>query len=138
MREKVFVDSDIVYDLLARREPFYAYAASLFTLAEQGKIEVCISALTMANVHYLLSRQLSASEARSILSRFRLLVTVLPLDEKCIDLALNADFRDFEDAIQHFTALIHKVPVIITRNLKDYKSSLLPVMSAEEFVKGIH
>jgi predicted nucleic acid-binding protein len=55
MKKKVFVDTDIIYDLLAKRDPFYSSAAHLFTLADEGKVQIFISALSLANIHYLIA-----------------------------------------------------------------------------------
>lgn len=135
MTTKVFVDTDVVFDLLAKREPFYKYAAKLFTSADKQEVIVCVSSLCFGNLNYILSRQKSTTEARKILSRFKVLVEVLPVDDKVIELALNSDFKDFEDAIQYYTAIENGIKVLITRNLKDYKSAKIPVLTAEDFVK---
>ncbi|MEI7500398.1 MAG: PIN domain-containing protein [Bacteroidota bacterium] len=134
MNRKVFVDTDIIYDLLAKRDPFYFAAARLFTLADEGKIQIFISALSLPNVHYLLSKKKSEEEARQILRKFKVLVHVTPLDEKIIDLALNSEFSDFEDAIQYFSALQNEVEVLLTRNLKDYKKAQISVLTAKDFI----
>jgi predicted nucleic acid-binding protein len=134
MKRKVFVDTDIIYDLLAKRDPFYFAAARLFTLADEGKIQIFISALSLPNVHYLLSKKKSEEEARQILRKFKVLVHVTPLDEKIIDLALNSEFSDFEDAIQYFSALQNEVEVLLTRNLKDYKKAQISVLTAQDFI----
>jgi predicted nucleic acid-binding protein len=134
MKRKVFVDTDIIYDLLAKRDPFYLAAARLFTLADEGKIQVFISALSLPNVHYLLSKKKSEEEAKQILRKFKILVNVTPLDEKIIDLALNSEFSDFEDAIQYFSALQNEVEVLLTRNLKDYKKAQISVLTARDFI----
>ena len=134
MKRKVFVDTDIIYDLLAKRDPFYFAAARLFTLADEGKIQIFISALSLPNVHYLLSKKKSEEEAKQILRKFKVLVHVTPLDEKIIDLALNSEFSDFEDAIQYFSALQNEVEVLLTRNLKDYKKTQISVLTAQDFI----
>ena len=134
MKRKVFVDTDIIYDLLAKRDPFYFAAARLFTLADEGKIQIFISALSLPNVHYLLSKKKSQEEARQILRKFKVLAHVTPLDEKIIDLALNSEFSDFEDAIQYFSALQNEVEVLLTRNLKDYKKAQISVLTAQDFI----
>jgi predicted nucleic acid-binding protein len=134
MKRKVFVDTDIIYDLLAKRDPFYFAAARLFTLADEGKIQIFISALSLPNVHYLLSKKKSEEEARQILRKFKVLAHVTPLDEKIIDLALNSEFSDFEDAIQYFSALQNEVEVLLTRNLKDYKKAQISVLTAQDFI----
>jgi predicted nucleic acid-binding protein len=134
MKNNVFVDTDIIFDLLAKRDPYYQAAAGLFTLADEEKIEISISALSMANIHYLISKQLSDDQAKQILRKFRLLVHIVPLNEKIIDLALNSDFSDFEDAIQYYCAIENECNILITRNLKDYKKAQITVMTAQDFI----
>jgi predicted nucleic acid-binding protein len=137
MIPRIFVDTDVVFDLLAKREPFYQYAARLFTSADQQELSICVSSLCFFNLHYILSKQKSASEARKILSRFKVLVNVLPVDDKVIELALNSDFKDFEDAIQYYCAIENGINLLITRNLKDFKHAKIPVISSEDFIKQL-
>jgi predicted nucleic acid-binding protein len=135
--KNIFLDTNIVLDLLAHRMPFYTEAAKLFSLADKKKIKLSISALCLADSNYILSRQLPEIEVRKILRKFKVLVNVLPLDDKISDLALNSEFRDFEDAIQYFTAIENDQDLIITRNQPDFKESKIPVMTAGEFIKSI-
>ncbi len=134
MKDKILVDTNIVIDLLSKRESFYNSAAQLFSLADKNKTELCISSLTFANTYYLISKELGTTETVKILSRFKVLVKILPMDDKIIDLALNSDFSDFEDAVQYYTALENGLSLIITRNLKDFKTSELPVMTAKDYL----
>jgi len=134
MKRKVFVDTDIIYDLLGKRDPFYQASAQLFTLADEGKIQIYISALSLANLHYLISRQRTEEEAREILRKLKVLVHVAPLNDKIIDLALNSEFSDFEDAIQYYSALQNEIEVLLTRNLKDYKKAQITVLTAQDFI----
>lgn len=134
MKKKVFVDTDIIYDLLAKREPYYQAAAKLFTKADEGEIQIFISALTIANIHYLLSKQLSESGAKNILRKFRLLVHVVSLNEKIIDLALHSDFPDFEDATQYYCAVENDIEVLLTRNLRHYKKAQITTMTAQDYI----
>jgi len=133
--KKLFVDTNIVIDLLAQRMPFYTEAAKLFSLADRKKIRLSISALCLADSNYILSEQLPVKDVRKILRDFKILVNVLPLNDKISDLALNSEFNDFEDAIQYFTALESDQDIIITRNQNDFRDSRLPVMTAGEFIK---
>lgn len=136
--KKLFLDTNIVLDLLARRDPFYNEAALLFSMADKKEVQLSVSALTFATVNYVLSRQKSAKETKMILRKLKLLVHVTSLDEKVLDLSLNdADFSDFEDALQHYSALENGIDILITRNLKDFQKSLLPVMTGEQFLKSI-
>ncbi len=137
MRETVFVDTDICLDLLTQRKPHYDAAAVLFTLADQKKIQICVSSLSFTNIHYILRHDNSVGESRKILGRFKVLTRVLGVDEKIVDLALQSDFRDFEDAVQYYTAIENKIKVLVTRNVKDFKTSAIPVMTAQDFVSTI-
>jgi len=132
--KRLLVDTNILLDLLARRNPFYDEAARMFHMAERSTVELSVSSLSMVNTHYVLKRQLAEQQARKVLRDLRLLVNVLPLDQKITDLALNSDFDDFEDAIQYHTALEFAQEIIITRNLQDFKKSSIPVMTAGQFV----
>lgn len=132
--DSVFVDTNIVIDLLQKRDEFYKEAQELFTLADRKKVRLYISALTFANTYYILSRFYSSDEAKKILSKFKVLVEVLPTTDKIIELALASDFKDFEDAIQFYTALESGLKAIITRNKKDFKNNLIPVFSAKEYL----
>jgi predicted nucleic acid-binding protein len=134
--EKVFVDTDIILDLLSNRDPHYISAAHLFSEADKGKIRINVSSLSFSNLNYILSKQYSADQARKKLLKFKTLVTVLSVTDKIVDLALSSDFKDFEDGMQYFTAIENNVSVLLTRNLKDYKSAEITVMTAEQFMQG--
>ncbi len=136
--KKLFVDTNIVIDLLARREPFYVEAAELFSLADKRHVELSISSLTIANTSYALLRQMDSNRAKSVLRKLRLILKVLPLDDKIVGLALNDEsFSDFEDGLQYFTAIEYEQELIITRNLKDFKNSQLPTMTAKQFIETL-
>ncbi|MCF8348049.1 MAG: PIN domain-containing protein [Bacteroidales bacterium] len=134
--KKIFIDTNIVIDLLSRREPFYQEAAGLFSLADKKIIELSISSLTIANTSYTLLRRTNSITAKEILRKLRLIIKILPLDDKIIGIALNDNsFDDFEDGLQYFTAIENSQDLIITRNLKDFKKSALPVMTARQFLE---
>jgi predicted nucleic acid-binding protein len=136
--KNLFIDTNIVLDLLAKREPSYESSAKLFSLADRSVIQLSVSSLTFANTNYVLSKLKSASEAKEILRKFKLLVQVLSLSEKIIDLALNdSAFKDIEDGLQYYSAIESNQDIIITRNQKDFKSSQLAIMSADEFLSSL-
>ena len=115
MTQSIFVDTDIVLDLLARREPFYDAAARLFTLAETGTLSLSVSSLSFANLFYILRKQVSGRHAQEVLRDFKQLVTVLPVDDAVVEQALQSDFTDFEDALQYFSALSGGCNALLTR-----------------------
>ncbi|MBU1096405.1 MAG: PIN domain-containing protein [Bacteroidetes bacterium] len=132
---KIFVDSDIILDLLAQREPYFEHAAKLFTLIDQQKIEAYTSPLIFANLHYLLKKQTSNASALKSLRKLKTLINILPVDERVIEQALNSEFSDFEDAIQYFTAVNNGIILLLTRNKVDYKKSKIAISTSEEFLK---
>lgn len=134
--KNLLLDTNIILDLLTNRMPFYTEAAKLFSLADKKKVKISISSLCIADAHYILSRQNPEAEVRNILRKFKVLVNVLPLDDKITDLALNSGFRDFEVAVQYYTAIENDQDLIITRNQQDFKESKIPVMTAGEFIKS--
>ncbi|WP_456377838.1 type II toxin-antitoxin system VapC family toxin [Lutibacter sp.] len=133
--ERLLVDTNIVIDLLAKRNDFFLEAQELFTLADRKELKLFVSSLTFANTYYILSQKLKVKEARKILRKFKVLVEVLPMDDKIIDLSLDSDFKDFEDAIQYYTAIENEIDIILTRNLKDFKTSKIPVLTAKNYVE---
>jgi predicted nucleic acid-binding protein len=133
--KKILIDTNIVIDLLAKREDFYDEAAGLFSLSDKKEIKLTISSLTFANTNYVLSKQKSAKEAREILRKFKVLVEILNLDDKIIELALSDEaFFDFEDGLQYYSAIENGVDIILTRNKKDFKNSKIPVLTAKEYL----
>lgn len=135
---RLLIDTNVVLDLLAKREPFYKSAAQIFSLADKNKLKLSISSLTFANTNYVLSRLKLASQVIEVLRQFRVLVKILSLTDKIIDLALNnSKFKDFEDGLQYYSAIENNQDLIITRDLKDFKESKISVMTPEEYITSI-
>ncbi len=133
--DKILVDTNIVLDLLAERKEFLLEAQELFTLSDKKEINLYVSSLTFANTYYILSQQMKMNNVRKILRKFKVLVSVLPMNDKIIDLSLESDFKGFEDAIQYHTAIEKEINIIITRNLKDFKTAKIPVFTAKEYIQ---
>ena len=138
--DKLYVDLNIVVDFLAKREPFYRPAAALFQLAVQGEVQLAVAANIFPFLFYLLSKESKSKEsANKQLLKFRVLVTVLPIDATVIDAALTSAMPDLEDAIQYQLALRYGPAAIITRNIRDFTHAELPVLTAADYLtaKGI-
>ena len=133
--KRLLIDTNIVIDVLSKRDGFYEDAAVLFSLGDQNQLQLTISSLTLANTNYILTRLTSAKESREILRKFKVLVEVLSLDDKITELALSDEgFTDFEDGLQYYSALENQIDVIITRNKKNFKNSKLPVLTPKEYL----
>jgi|JI10StandDraft_1071094.scaffolds.fasta_scaffold90857_4 predicted nucleic acid-binding protein len=133
--KKVFVDTDVVLDLLLEREPFWQQSAALFTLAHRRAVSVHLSAVTFSTLYYFLRKYKGAAQARAKLSGLRSIVTVLPTDVMIVDQAIASRFADFEDAVQYYTALGSDMDVLVTRNTSDFKQAELPVNTPDAFLK---
>jgi predicted nucleic acid-binding protein len=133
--DKIFLDTDVVLDHLADRQPFSEYAHRLFALAEQDEITLCISALSFSNLYYILRKLKNGDEALSLLRKLKGLVKVTLVGEAEVKSTLGQNFKDFEDALQCFSAKTEKdMIVIITRNKFDFPKNLIRVESPEEFL----
>lgn len=134
--KKIFLDTNVVIDLLDKREPFYVEAVAIFTLAYKKKVTLFVSPMTYATASYLL-RKHGQERMRLLLRNFRQLSKVTTANEKIVDDALASSFTDYEDALQYYSALNKNVDVIVTRNVKDFACSKLPVMTPIEFLSRL-
>jgi predicted nucleic acid-binding protein len=135
MNKKLFVDSDVILDLLAERTLFYDDAAKIFTWGYKKKIELYTTAVVLANVFYILRKVNGNEKSKEQIKDLRLLVKILPIDENIVDMALSSKFNDFEDGLQYYAAKEQNLFGIITRNIKDYKIKDMVTQTSKEFVK---
>lgn len=136
MKQTIFIDTDVVLDFLLDREPFSTFASVIFSQSEANQINAYISPLTISNCYYILRKLASHNKVIKNLQKLLLITKITSISKQDVVLALNSNFTDLEDALQHFSAISHtKVDVILTRNLKDYKNSEVPVMTPETYLK---
>ena len=132
----LFIDTDVIIDFLIDRKPFSREAAIIFTLIEQKKLKGFSSSLTFSNLYYVLRKIESHNRVISKLESLSKIVGILKVEEQTIKNALASAFPDFEDSIQYFSAVdSKKIDVIITRNVKDFKKSEIPIMTPGDFLK---
>ena len=130
-KDKIFLDTDVALDHLADRQPFAEYAHRLFAQAETGELTVCVSSLSFS----ILRKVKGHADALALLGKLKLLARVSSVGEPETQFALSSNFKDFEDAIQHFAAKAEGgINAIITRNKGDYSASEIPVYSPDEFL----
>lgn len=134
---KIFLDTNIIIDFLGEREGFYEASAKILTLADKKKIKVYTSPSSISNVFYVLAKYENSKIALEKIRKFKLLCSMSVMDDEVIEKAIHSDFKDFEDAMQYFSALASNCDIIITRNEKDFKNALIPVMNAEEFLQTL-
>jgi len=135
--EKIFLDTNIVLDFLGERENFYEAAAKILTLADQKKITVYTSPSSISNAYYILAKYENPKAALEKIRKFKVLCSISIMNDEVVERAINSDFKDFEDGMQYYSAIAENCEIIITRNEKDFKSALIPVMNAESFLQII-
>ena len=126
----LFLDTNVIVDFAIQRKGYYPEARTLFALAGAGEVDLVASALSFANLAYVL-RKMPLTQSRPILSTTLALVATASLEEADLISAFDPDsaFTDIEDAIQHASALRARAEVIITRNRSDFTPAILPVMT---------
>ena len=131
----VFLDTNVVLDHLADRQPFAEYAHRIFALAEMGELKLHLSALSFCNLYYFLRKPMGHDRALALLGQLRQLTRVTVVGELEISSALASPGKDFEDAVQYESAKSDEsVGVIVTRNKGDFPQSDLPILSPDEFL----
>jgi predicted nucleic acid-binding protein len=134
--KKVFVDTNILVDLIADRRPFSKFAVQIFSKAEERKIKLYTSSHSIATTHYLLKKYIDEKELREILHNILDYLNVIAIDQDVIKKGLKSKHKDFEDALQIISAYsIEKLDCIVTRNVKDFKGSEILVLTPEELTK---
>lgn len=132
---KAFYDTNVLLDVILRREPFYADSARVWTLAEMGRIEGYASAVSFSNIFYIVERLRNRQAATAAVRTLLHIFTPAACDAQVLGQAVDAELPDFEDAIQYDSALHADMDCILTRNPDDYpRPPAVPVLSPSEFL----
>ena len=131
--KKVFLDTNIIVDLIADRKPFSKYSIEIFKKAEEKKIKLFTSSHSIATTHYLLKKYLEEKILHDVLYNLLDYVTVIAVDTDVLKKGLRSKHKDFEDSIQILCAsTIEKIDCIVTRNTKDFRDSEILVLTPDE------
>lgn len=137
MKDKLFLGTNVILDLLGERKPFYDSAAIIATMADKGKVSMVVSALSFSNIYYILSRFEDKEIVKEKIRKFKVITETSDLTDKIIDKGLSSKFSDFEDALQYHCAIKMDCNIIITRNGKNFKESEIPVLTPDEYLSSI-
>ncbi|MBP7738204.1 MAG: PIN domain-containing protein [Spirochaetes bacterium] len=135
MKDKLFIDSDIILDIALSRDPHFLSSSIIFSLSETKALEGFTSSVVVSNLYYILRKLESHKAAIDFISKLRLIIKILPVTDEIIKLALESKFKDFEDSLQYYAALINNIEYLITRNVKDYSRTEIKVHTPDEFIK---
>ena len=131
---RVFLDSDVLLDYLTARKPFVEEIKIIINKGIIGELKLFTSSLIIANIHYFISKVEHSKKAIYKIEKLTSFIKILNVGEKEIIQSLKSKFKDFEDCIQNCCASNSKMDLIITRNIKDFKLSDLPILTPKEFV----
>jgi predicted nucleic acid-binding protein len=130
---KIFLDTNILVDLIADRKPFSKHAIEIFKSTEKNKSQLFTSSHSIATAHYLLKKYVEEKELRKIIFNLLEFVSVIPVDIDVLKKGLQSKHKDFEDAVQILCAsTITGIDFIVTRNTKDFKTSEISVLTPDE------
>lgn len=133
---RILIDTDVILDFFFDRKPFSENASKIFSLCESKEVKGYVTPVIISNVYYLLRQN---AKHEKVIEKLKLLVSItgiLVMDNDVVIQALNSEFKDFEDALQNYSAELDKeIDLIITRNIKDFKNSKLAVMTPDNYMK---
>ncbi len=136
--DKVLIDTDVLLDFFFDREPFVKYSAEVLSLCEEKKLFGFTTPVIISNVYYLLRKTAKHDIILEKIKQLLNIIEVIKIDKKAVLNALNSGFKDFEDALQNFSAIENGgIKVILTRNIKDFKKSELAILTPETYLRGI-
>ena len=131
---RVFVDTNVLLDVLAERKPFYTDSVNIWTLAESGRLDASVAAISFTNCWYLVRRHAGRKSADKALQLLRDVFTPVDLTAQVLNQAIDAGFEDFEDAVQFHSAVQARARCVVTRNADHFPRSPLSVLSPAEFL----
>jgi predicted nucleic acid-binding protein len=133
---RILIDTDVILDFFFDRQPYAENASKILSLCELKEIKGFVTPVIISNVYYLLRQ---TAKHGKVIEKLKLLVSIteiLVIDKDIILKALDSEFKDFEDALQNYSAELDKeIDIIITRNIKDFKNSKLAIMTADNYIK---
>ena len=136
--KRILFDTDIILDFLFNREPYAEDTLRLLLLCEKKQLLGFVTPVIISNTYYILRQQASHEIVLEKLKMLLSILKVLTMNNEVVHLALNSRFKDFEDALQYYSAIkSEKIDSILTRNTKDFKEAKLPVFTPKEILQTI-
>lgn len=133
-----FLDTNIVIDFLTDRKPFSSLAGKLFDYSEKGEVKLYLSAVSYSNIYYVVRKVSSHKETIKILSRLEEMTEIIATTSSTIKNAIDSEFKDFEDAMQYYSAKLNtNINGIVTRNGGDFKHSTISILTPEEAIRFV-
>jgi predicted nucleic acid-binding protein len=136
--KQLFLDTNILVDLLAKRSPHDVPALKLFSLAKAKQVKLYTTPLSITTCWYLVSKNAGADPAKKAIKAMLKFVQVIRVDDTNVRQAMDSRFKDFEDAVQYYAVVDNgNIGCIITRNVRDFKESAIMIKTAREYVSEL-
>ena len=132
---RAFIDTNVIIDVLARREPFYADSRRVLLWCQSGCGCGLVSTLTYANVAYVMRKYAGLEPMLMSINKLHKICETAPMADSTVVYALGSGNSDFEDAMQYESALSAHADVIVTRNPADFNGADIRILSPSEFLK---
>ena len=133
----LLIDADIILDVLLNRQEFVTDSSMIWKLCETGKAKGYVSALTFANLVYIIRKQLDPATIEDIFRKLNLIFDFTDFSVSDLTRAAGLNWKDFEDAVQSVTAERVHVDYIITRNIRDFSKSKIIAFTPSELLARI-
>ncbi len=131
------LDSDVILDYVLNRQPFHGEAEKVFEALASIQFIGYVSAIALLNVHYFAEKEQDSVFALEEVKQLLKILEVAPIEESSFHTASALGFDDYEDAVQCASAIAEGLDAIVTRNVKDFAKSPIPVYSPAEFLKKL-
>ncbi|MUG95097.1 PIN domain-containing protein [Scytonema sp. UIC 10036] len=134
---RVLIDTNIIVDIALDRDPFFTDSEQVLQFVEHQEVEGYLSASTISDLYYIIRKAKGNTWTLRFLQRIATLCQIAAVDQAVISMAFTTNFKDFEDAIQHSTAVLNHVDAIITRNPTDFPVAIPRIMTPQQLIQEL-
>ncbi len=133
----VLIDTNIIIDVALERHPYFSNSDQILILAEQNLIEGYISASTLSDIYYIVRRDKGHIATLNFIQLICTFLNIATVNSQVIEMALNTDFKDFEDSIQYSAAICNNIEIIVTRNPQDFLVTIPRILTPIQLIQEI-
>ena len=134
---RVLLDTNVIVDVALERQPYFGNSETVLSLVEQGQIEGYISASTFSDLYYIIRKDKGRNLTLEFLREISTFCQIATVNQDAINMALAANFKDFEDAIQYSSAVVNNLDAIVTRNPQDFPVATPRILTMQQLIQEL-